>query len=1010
MRIVNKPRGLREHARGVVRLLAAVAAVVVACSEPAPPGTTYFDREIAPILTARCTTSGGGPCHVDDGSGRAMGNLDLSSYEGVTRRPDVLRRFGSYPMPLLLMKAIAAPPQPGIALRAGDVTDVPLFLRHAGGPVLSDNDASFLTLAMWLENGATRNGLPPPIAPVDPSDRGPCATDVRTDLFAQTTLDAIDTGAEGYRMFQEEVWPILQSGCLGRECHGVRDSNRVPTIELYFTCGDDDLQQRFNYLMARTYAGAGGDGQLTFKSLAGGGFHAGGKQFASPSDPDYQTLRAWSALDGPLPLIAGEGKAFFDANVQPVLLGRGCYLEACHSLVNFNFYKPLAGTDGFFGTRTALHNYLQARFMLGIESPDPREGRLLGKNLASSRGGIRHRGGPLLEPEAGCELDMSAVRADPTRRWFDEVDGACVIATWHRLERAIAIETGELGATPGAVGVFVRRPANPDRHIDFATYRPGADLLRIELTLDGDGRVTGLAGPPQSLLGGCGVAVADADVRRPDIRSDGGEVLFAMRTSPAEGLDLWRVRTDGTGCERLGLAGGADSAGEPIHHLDPAYGPGGVIVFASTRADDGHPDPTLRYATRTPRWFLPASNIWVFVPGGAPRRLSYPNGAELMPRMLHTREVVYAVEKAAPDFYQISTRALRLDDGTGYLPRLGQRATVGFGQVMEMRELPDFRTVYIASDPGTYFGGGALAVQDLSLGLEELAFDDTGFPHPTRVIDPGAAARPGVPGTGAYRSPTPLPDGRVLAAYSPGAVDLGDPAAAVDYGLWVIDPDGVDPAWPLYDTPGAFDVEPVVAYRRIWVPQPDRVHHGDPERGEYVFHSMPVFVPLLNDNTRVVTAVNEGVTRIRVLEQLPPPDGATSPADVAGELYGPNEVFVRRRLVGEAELLADGSIRLLVPARAPLVLELIDSSGNVIDWQREEEQIAGGETQPRMIPIALFNGVCGGCHNALDGSELDVAVGPDVITGASNRSQAATADAIDLYVEPAERAAVPVDP
>ena len=32
-------------------------------------------------------------------------------------------------------------------------------------------------------------------------------------------------------------------------------------------------------------------------------------------------------------------------------------------------------------------------------------------------------------------------------------------------------------------------------------------------------------------------------------------------------------------------------------------------------------------------------------------------------RMLHSRELIYAVEKAAPDFYQISTRAIRIDDG-----------------------------------------------------------------------------------------------------------------------------------------------------------------------------------------------------------------------------------------------------------------------------------------------------------------------------------------------------------
>jgi len=933
-----------------------------ACSDDASSSRPYFEREIQPILTARCTTSGGGPCHVNDGTGRAMGNLDLSSFENVQKRPDVLRRFGSYPFPLLLMKAIASPPMTDIPLQVGPVADVPLFIRHAGGPVLTLQDPSFFTLERWLQNGATLDGLPPPPREYKP---GPCSPDIRTDLFAQQTLDLVDTNSAEYKQFAETVWPVINGdpsvetpdgseniGCKGRECHGVRDSTHVPTIELYFTCGDDDTQMRFNYLMARTYTGEGGRGQLSEKPLAGGGYHAGGKPFASVDDPRYKAIRDWAAADTPFKLQESEGEAFFRANVQPVLLSNGCYLEACHSLVNFNFYKPLAGTDGLFGTRVNLHNYLQARFMLGLESRDPTQGRLLKKNLVNGTIGIPHRGGPLLEPINNCNLDVTAVRADPTRRWFEEATGGCVVYAWHQLERAIAIDNGQLDPDPGAVGVFVRRPKNSDRLIDFATYRPGADLLRMDLALDADGKLTGLAGAPTSLLGNCGINVANADVRRPDIRGDGQEVIFAMRTSASEGLDLWKVDIDGSNCERLGLAGGTDSTGEPIHHFDPAYGPGNVILFASTRGDDSHSDPARRYPSRTPKFFLPASNIWVFAPGGTPRRLSYLNGSEFAPRMRRTREAIYSVEKAAPDFYQISTRTIRIDDGGGYLPQLGQRPKMGYGQVVEMRELIDFRNVFIASDPGTYFAGGTLGIQDLTLGLEELSFDTPGFFHPVKILDEAAAARPGEPGSGAYRSPTPLPDGRILVAYSPGNVDLGNPSASVDYGLWVVDPQGLEDPWELYDSPGDFDIEPVVAYRRIYVPQPLRVHQGDAQRGEYIFHSIPLFAPLLED----------------------------------------------------------GSIRILVPASTPISMELLDTEGNVIDWQREEEQIGVGETQPRLIRGELFNAVCGGCHNALDGSELDVAVGPDVITGASTRSDAANSEAVDLYTDPSMRPASPLPP
>ncbi len=982
----------------------AVALLLAGCGveEPDQP---YYERAIQPIFDERCTTSRSGACHTINDEGRAQGSLDLTSYEAATRRPDVLRRFGSYPFPLLLMKAVADPPGVPIPVNAGEGITLPLFIRHAGGPLFGLTSEEFSLLDDWLQNGATLDGKPqdPPTF-----DRGPCSPVIRQDLFAQPTLDAVDTTSASYQQFQDKVWPIFKRDCLGRECHGARDTNEVPTIELYYTCGDDDRQQRFNYLMSRTYSGQGGRGQLSEKALEGASYHTGGKLFSSVNDPDYLAIVEWSAADTPFELQNHEGSTFFNYNVQPILVARGCYLEACHSLSNFNFYKPLAGTEGLYGTRVKLHNYLSARFMLGIESEDATQGRLLKKNLMARAGGMTHRGGPLLEPLGTCNANVDAMRADPTRAWFEELSAGCVLDAWHKLEREIAIESGQMSEDPGAIGVFVRRPANADRHIDFDTYRPGADLLRLDLTLDGGGRVTGTAAEPVSLLAACGVDVASADVRRPDISPDGTEVLFAMRTSAGEGLDVWRVGTDGLVCERLGLPLGEDAAGTPLHHFDPIYAPGGVFLFASTMGDPEHADPDRRYPSRTPKWFLPNSNIWVYAEGGQPRRLSYLSGAELAPRLLHSREVIYAVEKAAPDFYQISHRAIRLDDGGGYRPELGQRPKMGYGQVTEMRELVDFRTAFIGSDPDTYFGGGTLGIHDITLGLEELAFEGDDFFHPTQILDPGAAARPGEIGVGVYRSPTPLADGRILVAYSPGAVDLGDPTASVDYGLWVVDPDGVEDSWMLYDSPGAFDIEPVVAYPRVWVPQPARIHQGDPTRGEYVFHSFPLFATLLNDNSRLSTQPNNDVVAVRILEQLSPPEGVTSAADVAGDIYGEQQVYVKRRLIAEVPLLSDGSLRFMVPASTPLIFELLDSAGNVIDRQREEEQLGPGETQPRMIQPGEFNGICGGCHNALDGSETGVAPGPDVLTGASTHSEASQAEALDLYKDPSERPDVPV--
>src|SRR5215475_11089266 len=75
-----------------------------ACDDEPPPAPAYYDRVIQPILNSSCIRNQGG-CHSDDGTGNALGNLDLTSYANTTRRRDVVRTYGSYPEPLLLLKA-----------------------------------------------------------------------------------------------------------------------------------------------------------------------------------------------------------------------------------------------------------------------------------------------------------------------------------------------------------------------------------------------------------------------------------------------------------------------------------------------------------------------------------------------------------------------------------------------------------------------------------------------------------------------------------------------------------------------------------------------------------------------------------------------------------------------------------------------------------------------------------------------------------------------------------------
>jgi hypothetical protein len=57
----------------------------------------------------------------------------------------------------------------------------------------------------------------------------------------------------------------------------------------------------------------------------------------------------------------------------------------------------------------------------------------------------------------------------------------------------------------------------------------------------------------------------------------------------------------------------------------------------------------------------------------------------------------------------------------------------------------------------------------------------------------------------------------------------------------------------------------------------------------------------------------------------------------------------------------------------------------------EEHQLGPGEEISMGISQTLFDAVCGGCHGSVTGHELDIAVTPDALTGASQSLSAGSA-------------------
>ncbi len=961
----------------MVGLVGALA--VSACSDP-PPRRTYYQRHIEPILVNSCAgnTSGCHSTNPEDPFQFAGGNFDVTSFENVQKRRDVLRPFGAYPLPLLLIKAVGSS-QLQIAYGA-EFKD--LQVSHVGGPNLLVGEDAYLTLLTWMENGATENGLPPTTPPQ--SGTGSCSTSVPSGFDPMPYANH-----PSFAQFRDTVQPLLDGtdartsgGCASSSCHG------APQSDLYITCGSDMTQLAFNMSQVWSFVASPVDEsqvlRIPLAREAGGGPHSGGDKFLdrTTTDGPYQTLRRWAEAVGPIPFGVGDpGRQFFAAQVQPMLVTRGCSFQACHSPSAGNDFKLRSGSEGFFSAVALERNYsiMRDEFM-AMEVPDPRRGRAVAKAVTATDGGIGHRGGQLFigDPTI-CPGTFDPMTTQPI----------CILAEWVRIERAAMVTAGEIDALgPGSSVplVFVERAAN---HVagplEFDSYQGGSDLRVAPASIGALGAITGV-GADTSLLGGCGVNTATADVRAPDIRHDGTTVVFAMRTGAADPLGIWTVQTDGNNCQRV-TPPEPDVGGMKVHNFDPAWSPDGEwIVFASQRA-----------GTRSRRLFLPQSDIYRMRRDGTGlEQVTFLTNSEVSPQMMREGRITMTTEKVSDTFYQLSGRRINWDR-TDYHPLLAQRAqspygdpadravlypSVGYSQATDIREDLNNNFLAIFSDAGARGGAGTLAIFNRSVGPFELGRNDDGYLPSVTFPDLAATGRVGTPTQGAYRNPSGMTDNRIMVSYAAFNGDLGT-ATQFDWDIVAVDP-RTGARTTLVGGAGA-QVDGVLgikhAPRQLYKNRRQLVFGGQLDEGatgtgRAIIHmpDAPMVFTLFTGNLRRGRPVDafRAAERIAVYRETPAPSTMTS---------GP--VFQQRTLLGSASLAADGSVRVNVPAGVGLVFELQTASGSAVVNFGEEHQVSSGEVISMGISEELFDAVCGGCHGSVSGSELDVSVTPDALTGAS---------------------------
>src|SRR3954469_14198572 len=87
-----------DRFRSILLSLVGVVAIGATGCGDSPPGRTFYQRNIEPILTQKCAgnTSGCHSTNADDPYQFAAGNFDVTSFENVQKRRDLLAPFGAY--------------------------------------------------------------------------------------------------------------------------------------------------------------------------------------------------------------------------------------------------------------------------------------------------------------------------------------------------------------------------------------------------------------------------------------------------------------------------------------------------------------------------------------------------------------------------------------------------------------------------------------------------------------------------------------------------------------------------------------------------------------------------------------------------------------------------------------------------------------------------------------------------------------------------------------------------
>jgi hypothetical protein len=474
--------------------------------------------------------------------------------------------------------------------------------------------------------------------------------------------------------------------------------------------------------------------------------------------------------------------------------------------------------------------------------------------------------------------------------------------------------------------------------MDYGRYEPGGRLEVFDLR----------TGTAQNII----EDYPAADVSSVDVSFDGTKVVFTMKT---DGHDSYHVYWAGVDRGADGKFAVTKLTFGPYDDQQAIFSPGGRIVFTTnqsytemgTRADEyNHARAVTQLATIT------------LTGGDADRKLCSQNLSHIVTLFpMHDGRVGFSRWEHLENVNDVKVFAMN-PDCTQIVALSGQHGKPG-NSVVQVSESNTDNVFYgIVTNRENTIQAGALVRLDATSAtyaghFDEEKTEDEAYTVLTPSVPRGDEPSP----VGRYRSPTTLPDGRVLVSWADGPVNESNELSLTppDYGIYLYDqanrvnnlvvnhPD----TWELYAHAITSRTEPPIVPARQDIADasvPARfgsinVHetslalrHNDSVHGAQFGTGTPTDQALLKAN------------RVRIIE------GFSTEGAPNHTMFGLT-MAEGAAILGEAKVEADGSWLADLPPYIPMHLQPIDEFDMSIRSQTTWIQGMPGESR-----------VCGGCH------------------------------------------------